>query len=812
MSGVIRRSAPGLLLLAATVAAPAAHAIGFELDIGEGVSGTLNTVVTAGVGVRMQDRASFLVGKANLNPAVCGGAAQSCQGVFRDEIHPAQTLAAAPGQAFLNADNGNWNYDKYDLTQGVFKLTQDLSLSYGGYGFFAKWLYFYDFVNNDFTEFQPNLITAENQERVGCTDAECENVSSFDRAYGPGEPTRRKRTDGEVLRQIGTDLQMLDYYFYGDLPLFDRQLSFKLGNQTINWGESTVLLINSVNQVNPVNVNNLFRVGFDLSELFVPTGMLYLSTELFEAATIEAFYGYDWRPLEIPAPGSFFSFADLGTNNALNYASISFGGPAEDPDICGTGAENPGPFQYSNPESGCGSPTNNPLSGLTNTALTIRRLADNEPNDGGQYGFALKYFAEWLNNGTELSFYFLNYHSQLPYVSFYATDPSCARAEGNAGGNETTNGVELVANCPDLPFTRAPDHESARRATSNAVPIDTVKYQVEYPENIRMYGFSFNTTAGDFSFQGEIAYRPDMPLQVDLQDLTFHALGPMLTRCHNPNAGCSGSSGGTAADGTVYGSSDFQAYPESPFFGNEYKDTFDLGIGAGVGSARSFPSFIGAYRGVPAGETPPNSYIRGWEEFDVWQFNLGGTYVQGSTEGLSVAIGADQLIWLFEVGAQYVPDLPGTDVLQIESPGTFYHASAGADGSMTGNMRQDCAHTPDCNFGPDGLRFNPHQENLDAYADKFSWGYAIVSLIRYESVFPGISFAPITIFQHDVNGTSTDVAAQFTKGRKDISFIFETRYKESLSFNLGYLWITGGGIYNMQKDRDQALAYVKYLF
>jgi hypothetical protein len=847
--------------LATALCAPIAHAVSFEMDVGDGISGTLNTSATFGAGWRMQDRSPDLVGKGNLNPDVCGGIAQSCQGVFRDQIHPAQTLADSPGQAYLNADDGNWNYDKHDLTQGVFKVTQDLNVSYGEYGVFAKWLYFYDWVNNDFDEYHPNMITAENRDRVGCTEdsggtpddgsADCLNTTNFDRSYGPGEPTRRKRTDGETLRQIGTDLQMFDYYMYGsfDLPFFEEMpVSFKVGNQTINWGESTALVINSVNQVNPVNANNLFRTGFDLSELFVPTGMAFFSIEPFESATIEAFYGYEWKPVEIPAPGSFFSFADVGTNNAGDYASISFGGPAEDPDVCdqdgvaggpsGTGSGGPlGSDPYSNPVSGCGSPQNNPLSGLTNTSLTIRRIDDNEARDTGQWGFSFKYFADWLNNGTELAFYFMNYHSQLPYVSTYSTVASCARAEGNDGGIDATNGLELLAACPDLPVVYAGDSAAARGATSNAVPIDTVRFQLEYPEDIHLFGFSFNTTVGDISLQGEVAYRPDMPLQVDTQDLTFHALGPMLSRCHDASQGCTGTTGGTSTvDGETYLSSDFLPYPGV----TGYNDTFDLAVGAAVGSARSFPSFVGAWRGVAPGETPPNSYIRGWENFDVWQFNLGATYVQGATDNV---IGADQLIWLFEVGAQWVPDLPGTDQLQIEAPGTHYHASAGADGSMSGNMQQDCAHTVDCSYGGynpengeffgtcdetiladsranqtpatgcgDGLRFNPHQQDADMYADKFSAGYVIVSLIRYESVLPGVSLAPLTLFQHDVVGTSTDVATQFSEGRMDIVMGLEVRYKESFSFTPGYMWFTGGGSANLHRDRDQAFAFLKYLF
>ena len=48
-----------------------------------------------------------------------------------------------------------------------------------------------------------------------------------------------------------------------------------------------------------------------------------------------------------------------------------------------------------------------------------------------------------------------------------------------------------------------------------AVPLDGVRFQLEYPEDIELFGISFNTTLGDWSIQGEVTYRPDMPLQVD---------------------------------------------------------------------------------------------------------------------------------------------------------------------------------------------------------------------------------------------------------------------------------------------------------
>src|SRR3546814_8778247 len=59
--------------------------------------------------------------------------------------------------------------------------------------------------------------------------------------------------------------------------------------------------------------------------------MAFASVEPFENATIEAFYQYEWEPLEAPAPGSYFSFLDVGSRNAVDHASVSFGGAAEDP-------------------------------------------------------------------------------------------------------------------------------------------------------------------------------------------------------------------------------------------------------------------------------------------------------------------------------------------------------------------------------------------------------------------------------------------------------------------------------------------------
>ncbi len=829
-----------------------AWAIEFVLPYGDdGIKGVLNSNVTVGAAIRTQERSQALVGKSNNDSSACGIPYQSCQATFRDQIYPSARLATIPGQYTLNADNGNLNYDKGDVTQAPFKLTQDLSLTYGVFGFFGRGIFFHDFVNDSFTESHPNEINRGNYATVGYSANDLASFTlpypgnQFGRIYGPGAATRSPRGDRSTRQQIGHDLQPLDSYIYGKLPIpftDDKQLTFKLGRQTVNWGESTLLVVNSLNQAQPVNANNFQRVGFTVEEVFTPINQAFVSFEPFENATFETFYQLEWKNVEATAPGSFFSGLDIGTSNAVDEVYASFGGAAEDPDGLAS-------LQY------------NPLSRITNTTLRLQRLPDLEPKTGGQVGAAFKYFAEDLNNGTELGLYFLNYHSRLPYASFFSAQASCARREGNALGIDAYDPVSFLATCPLIPQVAG----SPENAQSSAADLDSAMLLLEYPENIQMYGFSFNTTVGDFSLQGEVAYRPNLPLQVDQEDLAFAAFGPTLTRCHDRNlarsplsaidasaatsalnnlfgslgvplgvpnvlpvgTGCAGTTAGIDTNNTrpagasaTYGSSNFLLADGS----NPFPDTFDLAVGHLPGSARSFPNFIIPYRGGTLGENAPTDlsqpldrrnagYIQGFERFEVYQFNMGATRVFGATDN---PFGADQIILLLEAGATYVPNLPSLDELQIEAPGTFLSAAAGADGSGAyfddATRRQACSTNPTCSYGPDGLRFNPHQENLHNFVTPFSWGYRVVSQIKYESVLPGISLQPQLIFAHDVNGISPGPGENFRRGRKTIGTILETRYKSSFSFNVGYTWFTGGGSGNLLSDRDFAQAFARYLF
>lgn len=144
----------------------------------------------------------------------------------------------------------------------------------------------------------------------------------------------------------------------------------------------------------------------------------------------------------------------------------------------------PGSFWGSNDFAGIGGTRANITFGLPpeNTPnTTIPRARDNRPSDGGQYGAKLSTTIAALNE-MDLSVYAMNYHSRLPLVS----------------------GISKA---------------------SYAAPSETGGYFIEYPEDIRLYGVSFNTVIGDWSLQGEYSYKVDQPLQVEDVELLLAGVG-----------------------------------------------------------------------------------------------------------------------------------------------------------------------------------------------------------------------------------------------------------------------------------------------
>ncbi|HXG28598.1 MAG TPA: DUF1302 family protein [Nevskiales bacterium] len=813
----LRRVLAMLTVLALGLPAQAAQ---FEFQLGEEtVNAAINTSVQFGAQWRVEDRADDLIAKSALNPELCPRASNragtSCQGHLdvANPLHGApielnsfigegpgvnQIFVDAPGAGSSNYDDGNMNFDKGEITQAVGRFTTDVNLTWKNFGFFARGLGFYDTENRGKKQLYFNAGTIDGPNGLNNNGAKGRRGDRGDRV----EFTRVNNDD--VDDQIGAGFQLLDFNVSGTFPFFgDRELAVKLGRQSINWGESTLLIVNSLNTFSPPNVNNLFRPAFlDLAEVLQPIGAISASTQLTESLSVEAFYQYDWEQIEIPAPGSYLSFVDIGTKIDTQFVNLGFGKVPEDPLQIGIADQIM-------------------LSAITDTGERFP-LFEREARDGGQYGLAFRYFADWLNDGTELGFYAANYHSRLPYLSTIAGQYGCLNGPGapapapltldginavDLGLDPTLGGalpilpgtIELsvkdlqdIANvlgaCPGadallfvesaLPVGIAPPaREQNIGANGDAFDADSIAALLEYPEDIKLYGISFNTSFGELSVQGEIAYRPKAPLQIDDVDLVFAALQNPLPI------------GNRAGDNT---------------------DRYDFGLpGVGTvaqlpGARYTVPDFVSAYRGRDPSTYAPGERIRGWEYFKTLQYNIGGTYIIGPNNWLK----ANQILLFGEFGVTQVLDMPDTDELQIEAPGTNYHASAGADGTGADGSKQSNSGV----IGPSGIRFNPTQQDPDDFADDLSAGYRVIAILRYDNLFPGISLEWTNILAHDIYGTAPGPGENFLEGRKNLITNAEVRFAPGWSAAIGYVGFYGAGEQNLLRDRDFVNLGVRYRF
>lgn len=412
----------GLASALALVLAMPAAAVEFEN--GEW-SGNFDTSVSYGASWRTTSSKAEDNAKAVNNPAV--------------SLLPFEQQVATIGRWSNNDDDPNLNYpDSGDLITNVAIITAELDVTWRNFGGFFRASGFYDFHN----EGKPFLSDVAND-------------------------------------RVGKDVRLLDAYIYGDHWVGERFLNWRLGQQVVSWGESTFIQ-GGLNIINPVDVSKLRLAGSELKEAFEGVNMIRGSIDLTPSLSLEAFYLFEWEPI-IPDPaGTYYSSSDIATPGA-SYAMLNFGlvpQPVINPDlyrtVCleGNLAATDSPLGPAGAAAGC--------------RVAVPRGADVTPSDSGQFGFALRYFAENLNS-TEFGFYYLRYHSRLPLIS----------------------GSAVVTNPFVPPF------------------FASASYWTEYPEDIDLYGVSFNTTVGTWSLGGEISYRPDVPLQIDDVEILFGALTPL---------------------------------------------------------------------------------------------------------------------------------------------------------------------------------------------------------------------------------------------------------------------------------------------
>ncbi|MGB0132972.1 DUF1302 domain-containing protein [Dokdonella sp.] len=354
--------------------------------------------------------------------------------------------------------------------------------------------------------------------------------------------------------RVGTQGRILDAFIFHNFTLGEQQGTIRFGRQVTSWGESTFIQ-GGINSINPIDVSKLRLAGSELKSAFLPVNMLWGSYNFTDNFSMEAVYLLDFQKIDPDPVGSYFSTNDFAVIGG-RYVMLNFGTvpqPVINTDlfasVCGQG-------NYD--QSDTGLPPSLVAAGCS---AAFPRGDTRYPSNGGQGGIALRYMAESLNN-TEFGFYAMNYHSRLPLIS----------------------GVSVISSA-----------------------VNSGSYFTEYPEDIHLFGVSFNTLldSSGVALQGELSYRPNQPYQIDDVEVLFAGLSPL------------------------------NAIIPQPYL--------------------RFNSQLGSYG--------PGQEIRGWERHKVAQLQFTATKVFGPGNWL----GSDQIAMVGEVGFTNV-DLP--DNLRFQGDGT----------------------------------------------------------------------------------------------------------------------------------------------
>ncbi|MGH8460683.1 MAG: DUF1302 domain-containing protein [Stenotrophobium sp.] len=682
--------------------ASSAHALDYQWgDLGV----TLKTRVSVGATMRMQHASNKLLGKTDVPGQQSLCASDDCVS-FTGDPAPNQRLVNAQGTYFgNNGDNGDMNYPQYSIVAATSLLDTDLKLTYNNFLVRVRGFGYYDPANVNFEEHHNNTLF---------------------------QPAKSRRANN-VQTRFARDMELMEAYLQYSFDVLDHHTVVSVGQQNIRWGESTLVAVNSLAEINPPSQTNLYMPGTQINELFLPVPAALFSVDVATGVTVDLLYQFGWRPVQPAAAGSFFSTSNIAGGG--HTAVIGLGQFSQDPNK-----------QFNNPNN----PNHSPgvLGLISNTTFTADLLPENYgyPKNGGQYGAKLSYSADWLNGGTELGFYFLNYHSRLPYLSTYAANQSCARNSANAAqATIDCKGFNGTLNVTGLGLEPA--------------PIDTIKPFLDYPENIHMFGVSFNTNVGSWSLAGEFSYRPNLPLQVELTDVVFAALQPALPKTE-------------------------QVIPL---------------VAANItlpSASEAFPDYLMPYRGRTNESVQANELIRGWQRFKVGQYDFTGIKIFSDNP-----FGAQQVIWIMEAGATQIYNLPSLDQLQIE-----------------GGYLNDTSHRPgaDGTGQPGGVpnpkTFNPTQQNT-GFATRFAWGLRSIIQMEYDNVAFGWNLKPQFILTHDMTGTAPSPNQNFVQGTSQVIAGTDINFSQDLTGHVQYWWFFGG-VHNNNSliDRDNASVSISYAF
>lgn len=167
------------------------------------------------------------------------------------------------------ANEGNLNFDQWDMINNKFGTIIDIELNYKQMGIFVRPRAYYDFVYDD------------------------------DKFVDDAQDLHRDKAE------------ILDAFAYVEFDLGDHPVTLRAGSQNINWGES-LFIPNSISSAqSPVDATAATAPDAELKEIFLPVTQVMGKMDLWCGFSIAGYYQFDWEKTRIPERSSYWSPMDL---------------------------------------------------------------------------------------------------------------------------------------------------------------------------------------------------------------------------------------------------------------------------------------------------------------------------------------------------------------------------------------------------------------------------------------------------------------------------------------------------------------------
>jgi hypothetical protein len=321
-------------------------------------------------------------------------------------------------------------------------------------------------------------------------------------------------------------------------------------------------------------------------------------------------------------------------------------------------------------------------------------------------------------------------------------------AGGDAATEAAYNGLNAAATAYGWNGTASTGHTAKTGEMYLAVGFPN-HLVAEYPEEIEVYGLSAATTFLGWGVQGEIAYRPDMPLQRDADSVV---IGGLVAGCAFRNYGA---------------------------LGGNFAGLAELAVADGLSC------------------TDEETLVSGVnKDYDVLNWDIGTTATFTRSNPVIAALGADIGILLTEFAGVTVTD---TDLKTI---------GRAADGSaLAGRCTSGSDLALRSVFGLD-----PRGQD-ECRPTRSAWGYVLFGQLQYNNVFgSAMALKPTIAYTAGAEGRAVAPAAGWVEDQSRLGLSVQAELQGKWSGSLGYTMYDGDVLYNRNIDKDFVSLSVSYAY